>query len=135
MDVVPLALSQPQETEAVVAVPDSGSIVDEAMIARAAVIAQAWESPEYRTRLREDPRPLLRDAGWDVPSDTALTVVEDTATDLNVVLQSTETPAEDVSIALSIGLNAGMAVHVYANSPTHQYLRIPLPPLALSENL
>jgi hypothetical protein len=52
----------------------------------AKVIAQAWSDEDFKQRLKDDPHAALAEHGIDAPPDTRITVVENTADAIHLVL-------------------------------------------------
>ncbi len=61
--------------------------------AYAKVVAKAWSDPEYKARLKADPKAVLAEAGVDVKKGIEIKVHEDTDTTKHVVLPAS--PAEE----------------------------------------
>ena len=54
--------------------------------AYAKVLAKAWSDPAYKTRLLADPAAALTELGLPVPKGRTLRVIEDTDSEMHVVL-------------------------------------------------
>ena len=54
--------------------------------AYAKIIAQSWSDKEFKQRLKDDPHAALAEHGIDVPSGTQVSVVENTAETIHLVL-------------------------------------------------
>ncbi len=52
----------------------------------AKVVTKAWSDPEYKARLKADPKATLAEAGVDVKEDIEIVVHENTDTTIHVVL-------------------------------------------------
>ncbi len=50
------------------------------------IIAKAWSDPAYKTRLQADPHAALREMGLDPGANVAITVVEDSADTVHLVI-------------------------------------------------
>jgi hypothetical protein len=66
------------------------------------IVAKAWANDLYRQRLLRDPKGTLRSEGVDVPDNVQITVLEDTATVVHIVLPGKPSggpgQAEDIHI-------------------------------------
>ena len=71
------------------------------------LVAQAWSDESLKARLLEDPAPVLREHGIEVPFDVELRVVEDTAAVRHLVLPaSPEGELADEELSCSVGLDS-----------------------------
>lgn len=59
---------------------------DAQQVAYGKVIAQAWDDDAYKTRLIDDPRSVLTEAGIAVPEDVEVTVSEQQPGQMHLVL-------------------------------------------------
>src|SRR4051794_19426167 len=55
------------------------------------IVARAWRDPAFKEKLLTDPHAALDDAGLSVPAGVTVTVVEDTATQVHLVLPAKPT--------------------------------------------
>ncbi len=60
----------------------------------AAIVARCWIDEEFKAQFIVTPKPVLASAGIKLPAKVKLTVVEDSATHLNVVLAKKPLPKE-----------------------------------------
>lgn len=69
------------------------------------VVAQAWSDDSYRQRLVADPRAVLEERGLTPPAGAQITVLEDTADQVHVVLPARpdELSDEDLDAAAGAG--------------------------------
>ncbi|MDB4877804.1 MAG: hypothetical protein JWM41_4250 [Gemmatimonadetes bacterium] len=58
--------------------------IEKAILAK--IIADAWKSDEFKNRLVSDAATVLRERGIAVPTDLTISVLEDTATTLHMIL-------------------------------------------------
>ena len=69
------------------------------------IIARAWRDPDFKSRLLADPRAALQEAGVAVPGGMTVTVVENTATHLHLILP--QSPSDEMSEADLDGIAGG----------------------------
>jgi hypothetical protein len=67
----------------------------------AKVIAKAWSDDAYKQRLIDDPRPVLTEAGLDLPEGTEVRVVENTDSVAHFVIPAAPGEGEISEEALS----------------------------------
>ncbi len=53
---------------------------------RAKVLLEAWQDPNYKTQLIENPEAVLTSAGMKIPESTTITVLENSAEHVYLVL-------------------------------------------------
>ncbi|MEC4593961.1 MULTISPECIES: NHLP leader peptide family RiPP precursor [Nitrospirillum] len=68
------------------------------------IIAKAWADDRFRARLLVDPTSVLKAEGVDFPAGVTVSVVENTATHLNLILP---TPPTDLSDDQLDGIGGG----------------------------
>ncbi|TWB70661.1 putative ribosomally synthesized peptide [Nitrospirillum amazonense] len=59
------------------------------------IIAKAWSDDRFRARLLADPAAVLTAEGVDFPAGVTISVVENTATHLNLILPAPPTDLSD----------------------------------------
>jgi hypothetical protein len=59
---------------------------DDLMTTWRSICTRAWSDEEFKSRLKQDPRKVLEDEGWDVPSDIRLKVVENKPDVMHLIL-------------------------------------------------
>ncbi len=73
----------------------------------ARVIAKAWSDPAYKARLVADPHAALREMGLDPGADFAITVVEDSADTVHLVIPNSPAGSDSLSTEQMEGVAAG----------------------------
>jgi len=89
----------------------------------ALVTARAWKDQWYRRRLVEDPASVLREEGVEIPEDTTVSVLEDTA-QLRHVAVHDGTTAEDqlARVRRYLPLQPGSEVRLVVTSRQKRFL-------------
>ena len=59
---------------------------DAQQVAYGKVIARSWDDDAYKSKLLNDPRTVLADAGINVPADVDITITEQLPGQMNLVL-------------------------------------------------
>jgi hypothetical protein len=99
----------------------------------AEVVARAWREPEYLSKLRQNPKLILENAGIAIPQSMDVAVLENTPTLINVILPSradADKYADRVqkSAQLLKDLPEDMEVHLHRDSAARIFITIPQQP-------
>ena len=73
-------------------------------------IARAWTDAEYKAKLLSDPKAALAEIGVDVPANTTLKVVENTADTQYLVLPDFSAANDEISLDDLEQVAGGLAV-------------------------
>jgi len=60
------------------------------------IIAKAWSDPAFKARLKANPHEALREIGLDPGADAAITVVEDTADTVHLVIPNSPAGSAEI---------------------------------------
>jgi hypothetical protein len=104
----------------------------------AEVVARGWREPAYLSKLRQNPKKVLEEAGCVIPAQMDVVLLENTSTVINAILP----PMGDMgkyeariqkAVQMLKDLPEDMAVHLHRDSATRAYIVIPEPPLHAGE--
>ncbi|HTQ75382.1 MAG TPA: nitrile hydratase subunit alpha [Burkholderiales bacterium] len=100
----------------------------------AEVVARSWKEPAYRSKLRQNPKLVLQQAGATIPSDLEVVLLENTPTIIHAILPPMGEMAKyeariQKAVQMLKDLPEDMEVHLHRDSATRAFIVLPEAPV------